>query len=206
MSGKLFFEIPDDQEVMVKLVEAIPRWAWIDGELEAPGNLISSGLAENNTGFALECFHNIHPTIIGSYDWAIGRRGDPNFFAIMVEQKLPGFVRFDEVGYYDGPITFELAKSIAIGFLQKGYRGQLHFYKGCYGNDKYNNPAYYGMTFESWHGAPILGEEAGTQPARVKLEWDNRYRGKKEDLAPIITACRLLNLREYEPSAAIKSI
>ncbi len=211
MRGKLFFEIPDDQEVRVKLVEVIPsNWSWVDGGLYAPKNLVASGQVEENTGFAMERFHSIHPTIIGSYDPTIigsydqdeGKRGKPNLFAIMVEQKLPGFIEFDEAGYNSHIVTFELAKRVVVGFLRKGYRGSLCFFRGCYDNNKYDNPARCELIFEPWHGAPVCREEAGEQPARVKLEWESRYYGKEEDIAPIVAECRSLNLREYEPTPA----
>src|SRR3989338_3790538 len=101
MKGELFFEIPMDvQEIMIKLVETIPpNWAWVDGGLYAPKNLIASGQVEENTGFAVERFHSIHPTIIGNYDRNEGKHGKPDLFAIMVERKLPGFIRFNEAGY-----------------------------------------------------------------------------------------------------------
>ena len=207
MRGELFFEIPDDQEVMAKLVEAVPsNWSWVDGGLHAPKILIASGQVEENTGFAVERFHSIHPTIVGSYDRNEGKRGKPNLFAIMVEQKLPGFIRFDEAGYDAHIVTLELAKRVAVGFLRKGYRGGLHFYRGCYDNSKYDNPARCGIIFEPWHGAPMRREEAGAQPARVKLEWESRYYGKEEDITPIVAVCRSLNLHEYAPAAPAEAV
>lgn len=208
MRGELFFEIPDDQEVVVKLVEAVPsNWSWVDGGLHAPKVLVASGQVEENTGFAVERFYSINPTIIGNYDrneW--GKQEKPNLFAIMVEQKLPGFITFNEAGYDEHNIIFELAKRIAIGFLRKGYRGRLRFYQGCYNNKKYDNPARCEMIFKPWHGAPIYREEAGPQPARVKLEWESCYYGKEEDIAPIVAVCRSLNLREYVPTAPAEAV
>jgi len=199
MNGQLFFEIPNNQEVMAKLIEAIPStWSWVDGCLFAPEQFIKSGSALENTGFAIQRFHSIHPTIIGRHDRKKGTTDKPDFFAIMVEQKLPGFVSFDESGY-EAPITLDLAKRIAIGFLLKGYRGHLSFYKDCYRNSKYDNPARCGMILESWKGGSLDNTEAGKQPARVKLEWEGRYYGKKEDIEPIVAVCRSFNLREYKP-------
>lgn len=208
MRGELFFEIPDDQEVMVKLIEAVPpNWSWVDGGLHAPKTLVASGQVEKNTGFAVERFHNINPTIIGSYNQNEGKRGKPNLFAIMVEQKLPGFIKFDEAGYDTHHIvTLELAKRIAVGFLRKDYRGSFRFFKGCYNNSKYDNPARCEMIFEPWHGAPVYREEAGSQPARVKLEWESRYYGKEDDIAPIVAVCRSLNFREYVPTTSAEAI
>ena len=201
MKGELFFEIPDDQEVMAKIVEAVPlSWSWIDGGLRAPSSMVASGQVEENTGFTLQRFHSIHPTIIGRYAGGKNERERPNLFAIMVEQKLPGFISFNEAGYDADIITLELAKSVAVGFLRKGYRGGLYFYKDCYDNRKHDNPAYCEIIFQPWQGAPICQEEAGAQPSRVKLRWESRYGGKEEDIAPIVAVCRSLGLSKYTPT------
>lgn len=186
---------------MVKLVEAVPEnWSWVDGGLYAPRILVESEQVEEHTGFVLERFHSIHPTIIGSYDQTMGRSRKPNLFAIMVEQRLPGFIRFIEAGY-GADITLELAKRVTVGFLRRGYRGGLHFFERCCNNHKYDNPARCSMIFEPWQGAPLCLEEAGLQPARVKLEWKSHYYGKQEDVAPVVAVCRSLNLRQYVPVA-----
>lgn len=207
MRGELFFKIPDDQEVMVKLVEAVPaNWSWVDGALDAPKNLVASGQVEENTGFVLRRFHSIQPTIIGSYDRNKGEWGNPDLFAIMVERKLPGFISFNEAGYNSCIVTLELAKRIAVGFLRQGYCGGLHFYSGCCDNNKYDNPARCSLIFEPWDGVKeMCREEAGPQPARVKLEWDSQYYGKEEDIAPIVAVCRSLNLHQYVPGALAKA-
>ena len=207
MKSQLFFEIPDDHEIRAKLVEAVPPdWSWLDGGLRASKTLLDLGQVEENTGFEVGRFHIIHPTIIGAYVGdGNGRREKPNLFAIMVEQKLPGFILFDEAGY-DASISLDLTQRIAAGFLRKGYCGGLHFYKGCYDNNKYENAARCDMLFERWHGAPVFKEEAGEQPARVKLEWNGDYRGKEEDIASIAAVCRSLNLREYVPVSPAEAV
>ncbi|HDY73440.1 MAG TPA: hypothetical protein ENH86_02610 [Candidatus Jorgensenbacteria bacterium] len=126
----------------------------------------------------------------------------------MVDQKLPGFIFFDEAGYRTPIISTELAKRITVGFLQKGYRGGLRFFKDCYGNCKFDNPARCDIASKPWHGGPASYEEGGPQPARIKIEWEGKYGGEEEDIAPIVTVCRSLNLREYtlaEPVEAAAS-
>ena len=206
MRGTLFFEIPDDdQEIMVKLVEAIPsNWSWVDGDLHAPEMLIVSGQVEEHTGFAVRRFHRNNPTIVGSYNQDERKQRNPDLFAIMVDQKLPGFIFFDEAGY-ETPITFKLTKHIVVGFLQKGYRGGLRFFKDCYGNSKFDNPARCDIAFKPWHGGSASYEEGGPQPARIKIEWDSRYNGREEDVTPIIAVCRSFNLREYAPAVPLKA-
>ncbi|MFA6588156.1 MAG: hypothetical protein WCT08_03740 [Patescibacteria group bacterium] len=203
MYQALFFEIKNDVEVMAKLVEAVPdNWSWVDGCLYAPQHLIDSGMVQQDTGFTLARFHSINPTIVGAYEEHNGKRKKPNLFAMMVEQKLPGFISYDEAGFEDNPITLKLTKTITIGFLRKGYRGDLCFYCGYYDNSKYDNPARCSLIFEPWNGPPIMGKEAGPQPARIQLEWNSRYPGTEENIVPIAAVCRSLNLKEYTPVAA----
>lgn len=198
-SNVLFFEIPDNAEVMGRLIQAVPLdWLWVDGVLVAPEMFITSGQAEKDTGYTLQRFHSIQPTIIGNFDSEKGLRNRPNLYAIMVEAKRPGFVIFDEVGL-DSDISLGAARKIAIGLLVKGYRGSLRFYKNCHNDCKHENPAYCGMVFEPWCG---YYEEAGPQPARVRVEWTGRYGGKEEDIDSIVKVCRALCMKEYKPVAS----
>jgi hypothetical protein len=181
---------------MGKLVDAVPNtWSWVDGYLAAPNALIASGQVARHTGFAIQRFHSVNPTIVGEYnskhEWQA-----PDLLAVMLEQILPAFVSFDEGDL----ITLDLAKRFIMGFLLRGYRGSASFSAGCYDNDRFNNPARCSFAFEPWNGPPICGEEAGPQPARVKLEWDARYGGSEKSIAPIVAACRALQLHEYTPT------
>ena len=198
-----FFEIPDDDEVKVKLVEAIPdNWSFLDGQLNAPKSAINAGLVQEDTGFAVARFHSIKPTIIGRYDQKVQGRVEPNLFAIMVDGKLPGFVSFDEAGLEarsKGDIKMALSKRIVIGFIRKGYLGGLHFYSDCISNNKYYNPARCDMAFQPWDAGPLYDGECGPQPARIKLSWADTSRGQI-DIDPLRGICLSLGLRQYEPA------
>lgn len=199
MGEKIFFEIPDDVETILKLVESIPStWSWLDGWLDAPKRLTSSGAAVENTGFRISRFHSIKPTVIGRHNRDGEINPAPDLFEILVEQKLPGFIEFDEAGF--GRDILDHAKSLAAGFLSKGYEGRLDFYMDYdqHRDSKYSNPARCNMIFRPWNG-PGLIDEHGPQPARVKLEWDEKYGGKMEDIWPIADVCRNLGLKEYKP-------
>lgn len=194
------FEIPDNQEVKARLVESVPfDWSWVSGYLNAPKELVACEKAEKHTGFAIERFHEIHPTIIGSYDQNRKQR-KPNLFAIMVEHKLPGFIKFCDAGIDSSTINFGLARSIAAGFIRKCYAGGLYFYRNCYDDKTINNSAAQcTMTFQPFYGGIYLDEESGKQPARIKIKWESHCGGKIEDITPIISVCRSFNLREYTP-------
>lgn len=200
--GKMFFEIPDNQEIMVKLVGAIPdSWSWVDGSLTAPETLIKDGKVAERTGFAIQRPHTIYPTIVGEYNPTIHGRELGDLFAIIVEQKLPGFIRFDEAGYIKREISLALAKRIATSFIQKGYRGHLCFYSGHYGEYKFPNPCRCDMALGGWYGAPFLNEESGEQPGRIKIEWDGN-RWTEEQANVFVALCKELKLTQYEPQRA----
>ena len=202
MHGELFFEIPDNQTVMIQLVEAIPSsWSWVSGTLYAPDAFVHSGKAAEYTGFSIGKYHDTCTKIIGGYAAGDTSPRKPNLYAMMVEQKLPGFVIFNDTGLHGNSDTLDLAKQITIGFLHQGYRGELHFYHSYFKDNMYDNPAYCTIAFRPWCGKPFLGNEAGAQPTRIKLEWDCRYGGTEEDIAPIEAICRSLNLTEYTPTA-----
>lgn len=197
MSKKLFFEIPNDQEVKAKLVETMPNdWTWVNGILRAPEDLVFSGQVASDTGIAIQRFHDIHPTIIGERKPEGEGRLKPDLLAILVDRKLPSFIRFDEAGYNPYIVTMELAKRVAVAYLKRGYRGNLNFYKGCHDYSATDNDGRCYIAFEPWNGAPCMHEEEGHQPARIRLEW---FYDRIDCVESIIAICRSLNLREYEP-------
>ena len=198
MSGALFFEIPEDPEIMVQLLEAVPpHWEWMSGGLYPPPELIAAGRVAEKTGIRLGRFYDIHPSFEGCSD------KKPDLYAIIVEEKLPGFIHFSEVqpGNHE-TISQEFAKRIASGLLLKGYRGSLRFESSCYNDNYGENPHYCNMKFQPWNGDSHYGkEETGPQPPRIKVGWDSRYYGNEEGIAAIVEVCRSLNLREYIPTA-----
>jgi len=200
MEWQTFFEIPDCSKTMSQLIEAMPsNWGWVDGTLYAPKELIVSGQVAQDTGFAMQRFHSIKPTIIGGWDSAKGgaERKKPDLFALVVEGKLPGFVSFEEAGYGDTTVSLALAKRIAAGMIGKGYRGALYFYKDCRNNHKFDNSAACSLELRPWDGTHWGSVEGGKQLPRIRVEWHAFCGGKKEDVASIIAACRSFNLREY---------
>jgi hypothetical protein len=199
MKAISFFEIPDETTTRVRLVEAVPQtWSWMDGWLRAPEILLTSGAAIETTGFIFSRYRCISPIVVGKYDPTSGREFEPDLYAILAEQKLPGFIRFDMAGY-GTEITLELAKRIAMAYLGQDYTGWLNFYSGCRNNNKYNNPAFCQMKLDPWCGAPLDHEEEGQQPSRIRLEWDDRYGGSSMTINPIVAVCRELELKQYTP-------
>jgi hypothetical protein len=184
MPGRVFFEIADIPWIKARLVEAIPAdWKWFGpGQLVAPTAMIDAGIAVRGSGY-----------VIGVQSWSRAPTlGDP--YPLLIERKAPGFLDFEE-SQADSVLT-----RIAAGFLHQGYSGRLSFRKDCHRNYCRDNPARCDMRFGTWRGFPFQSDEDGSQPPRIKLEWDESYRGSEADIAPIVAVCRTLGLREYTPA------
>lgn len=183
MRGEVRFWIRDDSELLARLVEAVPAtWEWFDGQLNTPSELVKSGAAVWNTGIALDRFHSIHPTVKGRWDSVEKCESVADLYAILAEQKLPGFIWFNMAGYQDRTVTFEVAQRFAVAFTRKGYRGHLHFYHSDHDNYQYHNPARCSIHLN---------------PLWIELEWEGKYGGSETDIAPILNVCRALGLVEY---------
>lgn len=200
MSGKVYFELPEDGDVMAQVVEAVPdSWSWVDGFLSAESGLIAASRVLKDTGLRLSRFHSIKPTIVGRRRSQEEGESVPDIFGFVIEHKLPGFVSFDEAGFQEGKVvTLALAKRLAAGFIRLGYRGGLWFSAGCCDNQKYSNPAICDIRLQPWEGFHC-SEERGEQPSRVKLEWNAEFGGSQAMVDPIAEACRRLGLKEYDP-------
>jgi hypothetical protein len=59
------------------------------------------------------------------------------------------------------------------------------------------------FTLNSWNGGAIheTNPEPGVQPARVKLEWNEKYGGSRDTILRLIAVYRSLGLVEYTPVA-----
>jgi hypothetical protein len=195
------FEIPDNSEVMAQLIEAVPsNWSWVDGRLEAPSQLIHDNKVALNSGFALQRFHSIHPTIVGKKkDEEII---NPDFYSLIVERKLPEFITFDEAAFetsYEG-LTMEVIKSIAAAYVRCNYRGVLYFYSGYRHNYKYDNPARCSIKLFRWSPTPFMRDEYPLEeyPPTVEIKWDRILGGEEKDVQPILSVCKRLDLQELK--------
>jgi hypothetical protein len=184
----LFFRIPDGTAPRIALVSAIPSdWQSLNGVLFAPDASISSGLAVATTGYIIDRdrlrLKDLEETIY-DLEGTIG---------LLVERRLPRFVRFTTVGQYNSfPLQF--AQRMAIGYLNLDYLGWLNF--GKYVNSDRECQLY----MRPWEGGGLDSQEAGPQPARVKLAWGSHYGSDPpESFTPIVAVCRELGLEQYIP-------
>lgn len=201
MGRQRFFEIPNDRDAMVRLLEAIPsRWSQVNGELHAPHVLVDLGHVQQDTGWVIDQFHALHPRMVGRRRSKGIPYDKPNVYAITVEQKLAGFVYFDGAGQgaAGNAVTVQEVKELAVGFVKQGFRGDLQFLLLASGW-KYEMKAQCELHLESWRGTSCFQEEVGEQPAHLKVAWDERWDGKEEDILSILETCHELNLREFTP-------
>jgi hypothetical protein len=204
---KRLFEIPDNSEVMAQLIEAVPSgWSWVDGYLSAPDQFIRHGKIALNSGFVLQRFHSIHPTIVGRKKDE--ERINPDFYSLIVERKLPEFITFDEAAFETSceGLTMEVVKSIAIAYVRCHYRGGLRFYGGYRNNHKYDNPARCSINLVRWSHALFIRDEYPLEeyPSTVEVQWNREFGGEEKDVQPILLVCERLNLQELKPMLTSK--
>ncbi len=184
------FALPDDAQLIRSLVAAIPDdWGWLDGCLEAPADKIADGTALDSTGLL---FDRLNEKVVTSRTpQGLETRRQPDYFALFVEDKLPGFVSFHEAGYEDRiRLTLKKAKSLADGFLMKGYRGSLNFYRDCRHNRKYSNSA--SVSIFCGDKENDIGRD---ETPFVQVSWDEEYHGSESHVASILAICTKFELK-----------
>lgn len=196
MKNSLYFRIPDDVAVMGQIIQSIPHyWTWMSGSLEAPQEALARNKVAIGIGYE-----------IGRGDSApkiIAREGNegivPGMYLIdlMLAQKFPHFLDFHEAYSRKGPRLAAMQK-LAVMFVESGFRGRLSFphshYRDTYGQE----PALCRISLLPFVGHAVYGE-AGPQPARVSVEWNQEYGGGESYITSIVETCKRLGLEQYEP-------
>ena len=203
MAEKIIYELPEDNiEKITKCINAIPSdWNWVDGFLIAPKKLYEQGKIAENTRLNIGRFYSIKPTIIGYNDAPFGKEEArtkgliaPKLTDIILKGKLYSSVHFDEAAFETSEYNMDTVKELAIGFIEKGYKGRIEAYSGYRNNNKYDNPETLGIstsyTEKSFHSLAM--------PAHIELEWDKEHGGKKENLSKIIKTIEELGLKELK--------
>lgn len=192
---KTFFPFPEWSQsklIVPVLVQAVPSdWCWVDGMLQAPPATNPEHPCFDDyslSGFAIQRFHLIRPTV-----FAPDGKTELDLVGLLCDRKLPAFVAFEEAGFGE-TIKFPVAREIAARYAKSGYRGWLWFYASNHRDRKHDSRA------RCWIDFPLGGDEESRrfhEPAGVRLEWDERYGGKREDIEPIHEACLKLGLEPY---------
>lgn len=193
MGQTFFFEIPGEHfGIMKHLIESIPDdWEWVDGRLHATKETVNVAFGME---FRISRSNDSRPVLVMTGDSLL------DYDSVIIEGRHPEFFSFEEVPYQSRRgYTMKSVKKTISSLLGLGYRGQLSFYKSDYRNSKFDNPARCNLIFQRWNGSPVLHPEQGEQPARIKIEWNEKFGGKVEDIEPIVSACHSIPLTEYDP-------
>ncbi len=191
--GTSFFLLPsdpsDNQAAVTNLVAAVPEhWGWVDGRLDAP--------PEAEPARVGLCIGGNHPYVVG--DPANGLAGLAD---ILTAGRPFAYIKLDQAGGNTSGLRFPLPRRIVLELLRQGYSGDLHFYRGSVAFSADNFPAQCSIHCKPWVGSALSDDEPGNQPARVRVQWEEEFGGRKKDIAPILAACHKLGLQAYTPEA-----
>lgn len=191
---QFFFELPTAHTILPAIIAAIPdSWGWIDGTIEAPLPLLHTGRAVRETGISLSRYSS-SPTYVsekpnnqmnGQTIPVLGKKTEPDLYAMCVHRLFPGFIFFEEAGY--SGISFVTARRIVEAYLVRGYHGSLNFYRDCYRNNKFDNSARVELRMKG------LPEHAGKGPERrphLAFKYNPAYGGSEKDILSLLQACR----------------
>lgn len=177
------FTVPlHDTEFLGCILDAVPDdWSGMSGWLEAPpGDRVArdTGYSYSSAtgGIRLEARATNPPREIP---------GDP--LAILIENKLPGFISFNRVGYWSRNEEFRLAKRLAASFVRRGYSGWLQF---DFSRSKHMNQrsAWLRLELQGWR--PTAAPRSNKRPPSAILGYNLSLGGSLENLAPLLRVCQ----------------
>lgn len=197
--GALMAECPDDTASAVsasvtraqhvaRLVAAVPdNWSDISGWLDA-----TDPDAAWDTGYEFHR-HGSGVRIVARRKWTahdkIAEVIRPDPVALLVEQRPPGFVSFDDTGY-DNNREFLVARALAAGFIRRGYRGWISINNGRGRKYADQKPAQVDIHLSPWSLLVDVSAPRRTVPPAIVLSWDVRHGGDLAQLEPVHAICR----------------
>ncbi len=199
MKTEYFFKLSDDLsgKKRTAVIESIPlKWHFLVGTLRAPQGWITRG---DVTAYDTKVIIRGSTVAIESRTKGVVGNGAMGLAELFVERRAIESVGFDYVGG-GGLISVQSVKPFVIGLLDKGYVGNLRFISLLNSSDELmSEVAFCDIKPEPWVG-PSYGEalEAGAQPARVRIGWDEFHHGREEHVAEILDTCRK-HCEEYTP-------
>jgi len=191
MTDKIFL-LPDENalvpvpraQFVADLIATVPEdWSDMSGMLVA-----RDPTAAWNTGYAFNRF--------GTGVQIVGRRithnkideaPRPDLAALLIERRAPGFITFDDTGFFDAK-QFLVAHSLAVGFLRQGYQGWLSINNGKGRKYADQKPAQIDLHQRYWNRLVDKGP-CRTMPPAVVLSWDEGLGGKLSQLEPVHAIC-----------------
>lgn len=206
MDNQLHFLLPDNSERIAAVIQAIGqrKWHWVNGQIDAPADLIDAGLVRQDTGYNLSRFYPTHPLVVPRRQAPSGETQiEPDLFGLVIAGLLPGFVRFDETGFDNRDITVAMAFQAAVSYIRRGYLGQLHFRYGWHGNNPLGNELRCDVHMQRWAPLPFDRRDWLVSPM-VKLGWVPKYGGSQKDYHEIVEAFKRLGLAETPLEASFE--
>ncbi len=180
-------------EYLASLVESVPDdWSDVSGRIE-PGLDVPRPVPDLGYDFYR------HDRGVRVTDRRVSAGTDPGAqletatVALLVDGRPPSWVAFRDTGF-DDHSQFLVARSLAIGFVRRGYLGWLNFNNGRGREYAVDLPAEVRFRLAPWQrlvsGRARVTSWRPTPPA-VVLSWDERYGGTLAQLDPVLRACQL---------------
>lgn len=194
----MLFRLPENSEIMASAIAQIGRrdWHWIDGQLNAPEDLIEQNLVERETGYELSRFYPTRELIVARNQRPIGETQiQPNLLAMVIDGLLPRFIRFDETGFDNSQITTGMGIQAAVSYTLRGYTGHLYFRYGWHGNSPIGNELRCDVHMATWPPMP-WEHPHWLAPPMVDLQWLPEYGGEQSDYDQIVGYFKRLGLVE----------
>jgi hypothetical protein len=199
-------------EILVAVIQAIPRGFWISGALKATPKLMKECQVDLTTGYCFAKYHSYDTGLVGEYHTDTQRRQPTDEYAVFVENKRFGFFSFHDIGKdYDNFEQVDHVKEIIIGLLRIGYRSHLFFLSAEYYEDTTIHINFFMYKHETRRESNFIKpEKPGDRlqifrtnyyiPPCIEIEFDlnNDYAVKTSQ--KIIEVCQQLDLVEVHLS------
>ncbi len=198
MPDKIFL-LPDEGRlkaagVVASLIEAVPDdWSDMSGWLDS-----ADPNAAWDTGYEFHR-HGSGVRIVARRRFVphdkIAEVVRPDPAALLIEGRSPGFISFEDTGY-DSSQEFLSARSLAVGFVRRGYLGWLSINNGRRRKYADQMPVQVDFHLSPWRLLVDSGVPHRTMPPAVRLSWNEDCGGAPAQLESVHAICRRV-LREW---------
>ncbi|MEK6556322.1 MAG: hypothetical protein AABZ31_13830 [Bdellovibrionota bacterium] len=138
MVYKLIYDLPRHPDHLIEIIKTLPKnWDCLDGFLLAPFPLYNQGKIAERTRLVIGVEWNSRATIIGADDVPFEQESvqrepeddlyEPNILEVLQNKKGFSSIHFDRAGLT--PQKFPEVCTLAISFLEQGYKGELVAYR-----------------------------------------------------------------------------
>lgn len=192
--SRLLFELPDDDNALGLLVDAIPpTWTMLNGRLFPTLAVREQETVVDDTGYL---FSTSAPSIVGRRK-GNGQRARPDVLRLVIGRLAPGFVEFENAGYFRNSPSLGEVREVAAGYVHGGYRGKLDFVQCALSGSVSQVAARCRFRLARADAWPWPEPSPGADdPLALGVEWNELYGGRAEHCTMVLRVCRSLDLRE----------